>query len=86
MESRPGIQRTYGETEKEKAATEAANAVKAAEAEKIAAGALRRQLLVERQIVRSGVTDEKKTERIATLLHADLDSELDPDEYSVPVP
>jgi len=70
------------QSEEEKATKAAADAVKAAEAEKIAASALRRQLVVERQIVRAGVTDEKKTERIATLLHADLDSDLEPDEYA----
>jgi len=64
-------------------ATKAAEATKAeAEAEKLAASALRRSVLIERQIVRAGVTDEKKTERIATLVQAELGSDLDPDEWN----
>lgn len=69
-------------SDQEKATKAAEAKALEAEAEKNAASALRRSVLIERQIVRAGVTDEKKTERIATLVHAELDPDLDSDEWN----
>lgn len=68
-------------SDQEKATKAAEARTLEADAEKLAAGALRRSVQIERQIVRAGVTDEKKTERIATLVQAELDSDLTPEEW-----
>lgn len=68
-------------SEQEKALEQARKSAEEAAAVKAAATSERQDLRLERAILRKGVSDPKRSERIKTLVRAELSADLDTDEW-----
>lgn len=73
------------QTEQEKATAEAAEETAKLATERGAVANERLSLAIERQIVRSGVSDDQKTSRISTMVRAELEADLEEEDWTTAI-